>query len=277
MTSAAPLPRARFTASFPCPVCTGHEHMRRGENKRCHGYLLELEPGRQIAYCARVPSYLPSPSGQLWGHWLDGDEHGRCAVPLPAPTSEPIKKRRWRSALDPLIFCIHDYGSFEVVRFHQGSEHLPKCMPRHCDAMGRLWFGLPRDVRCSGTPLYREAEAVAALRAGTPLYVVEGESDVDAVTKAGTVATCNPFGAEKFQLRHARTIADVTSSAPIRVVRDMDEPGLRHVRQVRTRLLGAGVEAARIQMLQPAVGNDVRDHLSRGETLATLRRMDGEL
>jgi hypothetical protein len=249
--------------------------MRRGDNKRCHGYLLELEPGRQLAYCARVPSHLPSPSGQLWGHWLDGNEHGRCAVPLPNP--EPTKKRRWRSGLDPMIRSIHDYGPFEIVRFCQGTEHLPKCMPRHRDETGQLWFGLPRDVRCNGTPLYREAEAIAALQAGGALYIVEGESDADAITKAGAVATCNPFGAEKFHARHARTISDVASNAPIRVVRDMDEPGLRHAHQVRTRLLGAGVEAFRIQMLQPAVGNDVRDHLGRGETLANLRYANGEM
>jgi hypothetical protein len=251
--------------------------MRRGANKRCHGYLLEFESGRQLAYCARVPSHLPSPSGQLWGHWLDGDEHGRCAVRLPAPKSEPVKQRRWRSDLDPMIGSVHDYETFEVVRFQHGTENLPKCMPRHRDATGRFWFGLPRDVRGSGTPLYREAEAIAALRAGTPLYVVEGESDVDAITNAGAVATCNAFGAEKFQIRHARTIADAISNASIRIVRDMDEPGLRHARQVRTRLLGAGVESARIEMLRPAVGNDVRDHLSRGETLATLLRADGKV
>jgi hypothetical protein len=246
--------------------------MHRGENRRCHGYVLEFEPGRQLAYCARVPSYLPSRTGQLWGHWLDGCEPHRRAVQLPEPKRGPTEKRRWRSDLDPMIRSVHDYGPFEVVRFHHGTEHLPKCMPRHRDEMGQLRFGLPAGMHGGDAPLYREAEAVAALRAGEPVYIVEGESDADAVARAGAVATCNPFGAEKFQPRHARTVADVASRSPIRVVRDLDEPGLRHVRQVRTRLLGAGVEAARIQMLQPAVGGDVRDHLGRGQTLRDLQR-----
>ena len=280
MTTAIALPRARYTPSFPCPICEGHERMRRGENRRCHGYLLEIEPGRQLAYCARVPSHLPSPSHDLWGHWLDGEEPQRQPIHLPAPTPRPPERRRWRDDLDRSIRAIHDYGQFEVVRFDSAGideRDLPKCMARHRDAAGRLWFGLPCGMRSSDAPLYREPLVIAALEAGAPLYIVEGESDADAIARAGAMATCNPFGAGKFQERHARTIADVPSRSPIRIVRDLDDPGLCHARKVRTRLLAAGVVAARIQMLEPATGKDVRDHLAAGQALAALRRSGAAL
>ena len=49
-----------------------------------------------------------------------------------------------------------------------------------------------------GTTLYRLPEVVAAVTAGTTIYLVEGEKDADALTTLNVVATSAPMGAVNF-------------------------------------------------------------------------------
>src|SRR5690606_23207506 len=72
---------------------------------------------------------------------------------------------------------------FEVVRFApEARERLgAKTMPRH-QRDGRWYFGAgPWAGRSDELPLYREREAVAELRQGGTVRIVEGERDADVV------------------------------------------------------------------------------------------------
>lgn len=89
------------------------------------------------------------------------------------------------------------------------------------------------------------------------VYIAEGEQDVLALESLGVVAVCNPGGAGKFGLYDVEPLHGKT----IRVVRDMDEPGLAHVLQVRDLLAG---KAAAIELLQPRIGKDPADHVAAG-------------
>ncbi|WIB25411.1 AAA family ATPase [Curtobacterium sp. MCSS17_015] len=89
------------------------------------------------------------------------------------------------------------------------------------------------------------------------VYVAEGEKDVLALEKLGLVAVCNPGGAGKFGLYDLEPLHGKT----VRVVRDMDEPGLRHALQVRDLLAG---KAASVELLQPHVGKDPAEHIAAG-------------
>lgn len=89
------------------------------------------------------------------------------------------------------------------------------------------------------------------------VYVGEGEKDVLALERLGLVAVCNPGGAGKFGLYNLEPLHGKT----VRVVRDMDEPGLNHALQIRDLLAG---KAAAVELLQPHVGKDAADHVAAG-------------
>jgi 5S rRNA maturation endonuclease (ribonuclease M5) len=97
-----------------------------------------------------------------------------------------------------------------------------------------------------------------------PIYVVEGEKDVEAVETAGAVATCNPMGAGKWTDAYADTLQ---GARRVIVVADRDTPGRAHARAVAASLAGVGVAA---ELLEPAHGKDVSDHLAANNTLDEL-------
>ena len=56
---------------------------------------------------------------------------------------------------------------------------------------------VPNELR--DRTLYRLPAVVEAVRAGRPVYVVEGEKDVETLERLGLTATCNPGGAGKWR------------------------------------------------------------------------------
>lgn len=104
-----------------------------------------------------------------------------------------------------------------------------------------------------GRDLYRIERVTPAV---TTVWVGEGEQDVLALESLGLVAVCNAGGAGKFGLFDLAPLYGKT----IRVVRDMDEPGLKHALQIRD-LLGPH---ATVELLEPAVGKDPADHVAAG-------------
>ena len=76
--------------------------------------------------------------------------------------------------------------------------------------------------------LYHLPQVIAAVAAGEPIVICEGEKDVEALTKIGVVATCNPHGAGKWRPEYSEFLrgADVT------IVQDKDEPGRQHAQAV---------------------------------------------
>ena len=108
---------------------------------------------------------------------------------------------------------------------------------------------------------YRLPELVDGVRRGVPVWIAEGEKDVDALRRLGVVATCNAGGAGKWRPEHAAWL----KGAHVVIVRDMDEPGRQH-QQVVARTL-AGV-AASVRLVEPATGKDAADHVAAGMGLA---------
>ncbi len=104
---------------------------------------------------------------------------------------------------------------------------------------------------------YRLPELLAGVRQGRPVYVAEGEKDVEALRAAGAVATCNAGGAGKWRAEYARHL----QGAEVRIVADRDEPSYDHARQVAGTLAGV---ADKVTLLQPAQGKDAADHLAAG-------------
>jgi hypothetical protein len=110
--------------------------------------------------------------------------------------------------------------------------------------------------------LYRLPQVIEAIKDGEIIYVAEGEKDVQALERAGAVATCNSGGAGKWRAE----FAEVLSGAIVRIVADKDEVGQAHARQVWASLEGI---AAATEIIEGAGEcKDAAEHLASGHTLA---------
>jgi len=172
----------------------------------------------------------------------------------------------------PQIVATYDYcdeggqSLYQVVRLEPKSFRQRK----PDGAGGWIWkLGDTRRV------LYRLPSVLAAVKDGTPVYVVEGEKDVHAVEAAGGVATCNAGGGGKWRPEYG----DYLRGANVVVVADRDAPGRAHARAVRDDLAG---KAANVTVVEAAVGKDCFDHLAGGYRLDELvpadldERQEGE-
>lgn len=125
----------------------------------------------------------------------------------------------------------------------------------------RRWDDTARRWKAKGFPpvLYRLPEVAAAIAAGTPVYVVEGEKDADNAAAAGLVATTNAQGGGrgKFKPEHAAQLI----GAHVTIVADRDHTGYSHAIEVRDRLAG---HAASVAVVAAATGKDLSDHLAAG-------------
>jgi len=106
-------------------------------------------------------------------------------------------------------------------------------------------------------PLYRLPEVLAQVANGGTVYVVEGEKDVETLEGLHAVATTNPGGAGKWLPHHTECLAGAT----VVVIADRDEVGVDHALHVARELRSTG---SAVEVLQPAVGKDVSDHVGAG-------------
>jgi 5S rRNA maturation endonuclease (ribonuclease M5) len=142
---------------------------------------------------------------------------------------------------------------FQVCRF------IPKAFKqRRPDGTGWAWKldGVRR-------VLYRLPQLRAAVAAGKRVFVVEGEKDVHALEALGKVATTNPSGAGKWRPEYS----EMLKGADVVIVADKDDPGRTHARDVAKALRGS---AAKVVVVEPAVGKDVSDHVAAGRKLGEL-------
>lgn len=80
---------------------------------------------------------------------------------------------------------------------------------------------------------------------GNPVYLVEGEKDVDTLRAAGLHAVCNPNGAaEKWCPRYTEQLRGFD----VRVIPDNDEPGRRHAEEVCRALIGSAVSVRLVDL-----------------------------
>ena len=150
---------------------------------------------------------------------------------------------------------------------------------RYADEHGQVLYEVvrfePKDFRqrrpngewnVRGVPkvLYRLPRVLAAVQAGSPVYVAEGEKDVHALERAGVVATTNSGGAGKWRSEYAESLRD----ANVVVIADSDEPGLKHARDIVASLEGVAAKVVLVRC--PGDRKDVADHLAAGGTLAEL-------
>lgn len=215
----------RFRGSFACPVCGGTEDDDRGTGKRCHGFMLD----GKYAHCTREElgggcDY--NAEGETYAHLLKGK--CKCGVEH-NPTDEPPRPpriSRGRSRGEPT--AAYDYRDesgtllFQALRYVEDGGKKTFIQRRPNGTGGWEWS--TKGVR---TLLYRLPELLAADPAA-PVFIVEGEKDVDRLRSLGLVATCNPMGAGKWRADYAKSLAGRTCY----VIPDHDDTGRDHADKV---------------------------------------------
>jgi putative DNA primase/helicase len=123
--------------------------------------------------------------------------------------------------------------------------------------LGDVWFDA-----FDSQVIYRLPQIRLAIHKGEPIYVVEGEKDVESINeilKAGGLpgcATCQAMGAGKWLDRHS---ASLSGAAKVVIIPDRDEPGFAHAMMVHASLARAGISA---EFALPKAGcKDATDHI----------------
>jgi hypothetical protein len=165
----------------------------------------------------------------------------------------------------------------EVVKRHvyQNADRTPNRRINRTSAK-TFWQEQPDDrggwvSGVKGVPSvpYHLPEVLEAIGRGETVYVPEGEKDVEAIERAGGVATCNPGGAGKWRPEHARWLQ---GAAMVVIVPDHDPPGYAHALAVADTLNGVPHQFRLGLVDKP--GADVSDHLDAGHALEDLRTVE---
>ncbi|WP_433361942.1 AAA family ATPase [Actinoplanes sp. CA-142083] len=151
---------------------------------------------------------------------------------------------------------------FEVCR--TADKQFPVRVPDPSRRSGYRW-----KLASTRRVLYRLPEVIAAVAAGRPVFVTEGEKDVATLVGLGLDATCNPGGAGGgWRPEYSDSLRD----ANIMIIADADANGRKHARKVRAALAGI---AATVEIAEPAGGcKDVTDHVVKFGGLDGLRYED---
>jgi 5S rRNA maturation endonuclease (ribonuclease M5) len=240
-------PRQRFSRGQPCPVCGGCEDDPRGSSKRCFGYT-----SGQWIYCTREDHsagckfYATSQtySHRLTGKCPCGTEHN------PAPAKKEIDHvYKYRDASRNVVF--------ETVRFRN-----PKTF-RQRRSMGNGKYEW--NLNGVETVLYQLPFLLDADE-DQPVWIVEGEKDVDKLGSLAQVATCNPMGAGKWRDHYSETLR----GRHVLIIPDNDQVGREHAQQVAQSLYGKAASVKIVDLPNLPERGDVSDFLTRGGTVDEL-------
>lgn len=167
------------------------------------------------------------------------------------------------------IVATYDYTDADGTLLYQKVRYAPKGFSqRRPDGLGGWTWKLDGVRRV----LYRLPDVVAAVNAGTRVWVTEGEKDADALRARGLVATCNPEGAAedrggRYRGKWRPEYSTALRGADVAIIADKDAPGRAHAKDVAKALHGV---ASKVVVVEPAEGKDVSDHLAAGRELGQL-------
>lgn len=104
----------------------------------------------------------------------------------------------------------------------------------------------------------------AAIANRQPIWIVEGEKDVDLLTRLGHTGTCNSGGAGQWNDLCTKAL---NGAQHVTIVADNDEPGRRHATNIAAAIAGT---VHHLELRLPAAGKDLTDHIAAGLTLDQL-------
>jgi 5S rRNA maturation endonuclease (ribonuclease M5) len=243
-------PVKRFIGSFVCPVCGGAEDDARGESRRCFGFILGNGPW---IHCTR-PEHAGTAKYHAKSQTYSHRAKGRCPCGVEHAPAEPSPKRKSkRGVIDKVYQYVDENGvpRHETVRFRDPksfSQRQPEKNGKH------VW-----KLKGVKTILHRLPELIAA-DPSEPVFIVEGEKDVDRLRSLGKVATCNPMGAGKWRDWYS----DVLTKRNVVIIPDNDDDGRQHAQQVAYSLQGKTVSVKVVELSGLPLKGDASDFLDAG-------------
>ena len=219
------------------------------------------DDGRALVYC-HAGCTFPDIMTAL-GFSVNGNGNGAATSKATTrATGQPARR----------IVATYSYRDAAGQVIFQKVRYEPKSFAqRRPDGRGGYTWGLG-DV---APVLYRLPELIDPATSWQPVYICEGEQDVDRVAGLGLVATCNFDGASaagqkpKWRPEYNQHFA----GRVVYILADNDEPGQAHVENVARNLRGVAqaVKVVNLPGLPPK--GDVSDWLDAGHTKDDLERV----
>jgi len=173
----------------------------------------------------------------------------------------PFRPRNGNGSSRPQrsVARMYDYTDEGGQLLFQAVRYEPKGFAqRRPDGQGG-WLWKLDDIRRT---LYRLPELIEALANDRPVFVVEGEKDVDALWSIGIPATCNPQGAGKWRDEYSQYFKGAT----VCIIPDNDQPGRDHAAQVHKSLTAVSATVRTVTLPGLPEKGDVSDWLKAGGT-----------
>lgn len=124
---------------------------------------------------------------------------------------------------------IYQYRDLDGSLAHETIRYFPKSFrQRRPDGHGGYIWNLQN---CQ-TVLYRLPEITMAMAKEDPIFILEGEKDVDNAVKLGLQATTSPMGANKWSVDYSYSLRGCVAF----ICPDNDVAGMKHAYQVANEL-----------------------------------------
>ena len=119
---------------------------------------------------------------------------------------------------------------------------------------------------------YRLPELIAAVKGGLPVFIAEGEKDVEALVRHGFAGTCNAGGACKWRGEFGEHFDGAKS---VVIIADKDKAGRDHAADVAAKLkpLCRSVKVIELPDVEARPVKDAADYFAAGGTADTLRAL----
>ncbi len=184
----------------------------------------------------------------------------RCNGSTTSPTARIPKEGTANTRRE--IVKVYDYRDESDDLLFQSVRYEPKDFSqRQPDGKGGWSWNL-KGVR---RVLYRLPELLAA-DPSTPVFVVEGEKDVDAIVTLGGVATTNPMGAEVWNDEYSPSLV----GRRVIIIPDNDKSGIDHAHNVARSVTPFARSVKVVNVPGLLIAGDVSDYLNSGSTLDDL-------
>jgi putative DNA primase/helicase len=173
------------------------------------------------------------------------------------------------------LFCGEKKGRHPIIATYDYVDEHGTLLFQACRLSNKRFFqrqpvagGWEDHIKGVRRVLYHLPEVLAAIPTGTPIYIAEGEKDVDAIRSLGLTATCNPMGAGKW---NDPGYADALHGADCYLLPDHDTPGAEHMEHVARQLAPVAHSVHIVPGIHTqASKSDVSDWLGAGHTRAEL-------
>jgi len=163
-----------------------------------------------------------------------------------------------------LIESKYDYRDERGQVLYQKCRNVPKGFSqRRPDGKGR-WINNLKGVR---RVLYRLPDLIAA-DPDMPVYIVEGEKDVETLRKLGRIATCNDDGAGKGKWKPEYN--EYFRGRQVVLIPDNDAVGREHMEQIAKGLHGIATKIKIVHLTDLQEGGDISDWVAHGHTAVEL-------